>query len=91
MYLFPKVCPVASRSSPHMCLADVLHYQDIEADCIDVLVIFSLGILACSDTLKNGTLYLRDITINSVGRVGNYLDQKETIILHQQLYFEANR
>ncbi len=29
-------------------------------------------------TVKNATLYLRDITINSVVRVGNYLDQKET-------------
>ncbi len=28
---------------------------------------------------KIATLYLRDITINSVVRVGNYLDQKETM------------
>ena len=26
------------------------------------------------------TLYLRDITINSVERVGNYLDQNETML-----------
>ncbi len=29
---------------------------------------------------KNATLNLRDITINSVVRVGNYLDQKETML-----------
>ncbi len=29
-------------------------------------------------TVKSATLYLRDITINSAVRVGNYLDQKET-------------
>ncbi len=28
---------------------------------------------------KNTTLHLRDITINSVVRVGNYLDRKETM------------
>ena len=31
-------------------------------------------------TVKNATLYLRDIAIYSVVRVGNYLDQKETML-----------
>ncbi len=27
----------------------MLHCQDVEADCLDVLIIFSVGILACYD------------------------------------------
>ncbi len=31
----------------------MLHCQDVEADCVDILIIFTIGIYACFDGLSN--------------------------------------